>query len=283
MLSTWEDAHFGSHISQHSLSALADAFKAFVHSRGLVVVSLLTVLAGRRVWSDVNVPLSSRLPVMLGMVASVVVAYTSLFHSVWKTGDRSRVAAGIRDAGISVQTTLGVYEIGFGGADAAARIFADPSFASLTPQTQSLWRGFGNRPAPGVLMRLIEVPPRYAEFTRAITGSLHRNGVQLLAGTDAMGIPMAIPGSSLLHELHLLHQSGLTPYEAIQTATVNPARFLGKENEFGAIAAGTRADLLLLERNPLENLSAFSQPLGVMVRGRWLPRETLRTLLSALQ
>jgi imidazolonepropionase-like amidohydrolase len=256
-------------------------------SCGLVIVSLLTVLVSVRVWRDGTVPISSRLSVMLAALVSLVVAYTLSVHSIpsiWKTGDtgRARVAARLRDAGISVQTTLGVYEVGFGGAEAAARVLSDPSFASLTPQTQSLWREFAAQPRPGVLMRLIEVPPRYAEFTRAIAGSLHRNGVQLLAGTDAMGVPMAVPGSSLLRELNLLSQSGLTPYEVIRTATVNPARFLGKENEVGSIAVGKRADLVLLERNPLEDLSAFNQPVGVMGRGRWLPRARLQEALSAL-
>jgi imidazolonepropionase-like amidohydrolase len=104
-----------------------------------------------------------------------------------------------------------------------------------------------------------------------------------LAGTDAMGLPMIIPGSSLLRELHLLNQSGLTPYEAIRSATVSPANFLGKEKDFGAIAVGKRADLLLLDRNPLETVSALNQPVGVMVRGRWLPRERLQEILSALR
>ena len=253
----------------------------------LVVVSLLSVLVSVRVWRDGTVPISSRLPVMLIAFASLVLAFMSSVHSipsVWKTGDagRARVAARLRDAGISMQTTLGVYEIGFGSAEAAARVLGDPSFESLTPQTQSLWRRLADRPRPGVIMRLIEMPPRYAEFTRAIAGSLHRNGVQLIAGTDAMGIPMAVPGSSLLRELDLLQQSGLTPYEVIRTATVNPATFLGKENEFGTIAVGKRADLLLLDDNPLQNLSTFRKPAGVMVRGKWLPRETLRTLLSGL-
>jgi imidazolonepropionase-like amidohydrolase len=253
----------------------------------LVLVSLLSFLVSVRVWRDGAVPIRSRLPVMLVALVCLVVTYVSSVHSipsVWKIGDdgRTRVATRLRDAGITVQTTLGVYEAGLGGVDATARVLSDPSFAFLTPQTQSLWRRIADRPRPGVLMRLIEVPPRYAEFTRAIAGSLHRNGVQLLAGTDAMGIPMVVPGSSLLRELYLLQQSGLTPYEAIRTATVNPATFLGKEKEFGTIAVGKRADLLVLERNPLKDLSAFNQPVGVMVRGKWLPRESLRTLLSGL-
>ena len=94
---------------------------------------------------------------------------------------------------------------------------------------------------------------------------------------------MLIPGSSLVRELTLLQLSGLTPFETIRTATVNSAKFLGKENEFGTIAVGKRADLILLDGNPLEELSAFSEPLGVMVRGKWLSREHLDTLLAKLQ
>jgi hypothetical protein len=253
----------------------------------LVVVSLATVFVSVRVRFDGALPIRARLPVMLVALTCLVVIHVSSVHSIpslWKTGDAGRagVAARLRNAGISVQTTLVVYEAGLGGTDATARVLNDPSFAFLTPQAQSLWRGIADRPRPGFLMQLIEVPPRYAEFTRAIAGSFHRNGVRLLAGTDAMGIPMIIPGSSLLHELELLQQSGLTPYEVIRTATVNPARFLGKEKEFGTITVGKRADLLLLERNPLEDLSAFHQPIGVMVRGRWLPRESLQKLLSTL-
>jgi hypothetical protein len=259
-----------------------------VLSCAVVVVLLLTVFAAARVWRDRTVPVTSRLPFMLATMSSLVVAYTLSVHSIpsmWKIGDagRERVAARLRDAGIWVQSTLVVYELGFGGADVTARVLSDPAFTSLMPQTQSLWRRFADRPPPGFIMGMIEQPPRYAEFTRAIAGSLHRSGVQLIAGTDAMGIPMAIPGSSLLRELDLLQQSGLTPYEAIRTATVNPAAFLAKEQEFGTIAVGKRADLLLLEGNPLKDLSAFRRPIGVMVRGRWLPRDTLQDLLAALR
>jgi imidazolonepropionase-like amidohydrolase len=94
---------------------------------------------------------------------------------------------------------------------------------------------------------------------------------------------MILPGRSLLRELTLLTRSGLTPFDAIRTATVNPSQFLGMDKEFGTIAVGKRADLLLIERNPLEDVAALNQPLGVMVRGRWLPRETLQSLVSALR
>ena len=117
---------------------------------------------------------------------------------------------------------------------------------------------------------------------KKVVGALHRAGVPLVAGTDAMGVPLLVPGASLHRELQLLTESGLTPYEAIRAATVNPAVFLRKEEEFGTVAVGRRADLLLVAGDPLQDLTPFEEPVGVMVRGRWLAREDLRQRLAAL-
>jgi len=115
-----------------------------------------------------------------------------------------------------------------------------------------------------------------------VAGALHRAGVPLMAGTDAMGFPFIPRGSSLHHELELLTQSGLTPYEAMRAATVVPASFLGKDKEFGTITTGKRADLLLLDENPLKDVTRLRRPIGVMARGRWFTRDELQQMLAAL-
>jgi imidazolonepropionase-like amidohydrolase len=69
---------------------------------------------------------------------------------------------------------------------------------------------------------------------------------------------------------------------AQSAATVGPAKFIGKQDEFGTITAGKRADLLLVERNPLQDMSCLKRPLGVMVRGIWLPKEELQEMLLPL-
>jgi len=117
---------------------------------------------------------------------------------------------------------------------------------------------------------------------KKVTGALHRAGVPLVAWTDAMGLPLIAPGTSLLRELELLTESGLTPYEAIRAATVTSAVFLRKDNEFGSIGVGKRADLLLLEGNPLQGIAHLKQLVGVMVRGKWLPSEHLHQMLADL-
>jgi imidazolonepropionase-like amidohydrolase len=117
---------------------------------------------------------------------------------------------------------------------------------------------------------------------KKVTGRLHRAGVLLVAGSDAMGLALVAPGSSLHRELELLTESGLTPYEAIRAATVAPAVFLRKDNEFGSIGVGKRADLLLLEGNPLQGVAHLREPVGVMVRGKWLPSAQLHQMLADL-
>ncbi len=98
-----------------------------------------------------------------------------------------------------------------------------------------------------------------------------------------MGFPWMIPGASLHEELGLLAGAGLSPYEALRTATVNPAIFLGRENDLGILAPGKRADLLLVDGNPLESLSHLRDPAGVMLAGRWLPREELVAMLRRIE
>ena len=115
-----------------------------------------------------------------------------------------------------------------------------------------------------------------------IVGLMHRTGVRLLAGTDAPN-PYVFPGFSLHEELELLVQAGLTPLEALQTATVNPAKYLGKEKDLGTIEKGKLADLVLLEANPLENISHTQRINAVVVNGRYLPQETLRKLLTEVE
>jgi imidazolonepropionase-like amidohydrolase len=79
-----------------------------------------------------------------------------------------------------------------------------------------------------------------------------------------------------------LAASGLSPYEVMRSATVVPAAFLGRSQEFGTIAPSQRADLLLVNGNPLENLTVLERPNGVMVRGTWLPRQRIDELLKRL-
>jgi imidazolonepropionase-like amidohydrolase len=101
----------------------------------------------------------------------------------------------------------------------------------------------------------------------------------MMAGTDAP-IPGVMPGFALHHELELLVAAGLSPYDALRTATANVAEFLGRSNEFGVVAPGARADLLLLDADPLRDVGSVERSSGVMVRGRWFDGEALGRMLT---
>jgi imidazolonepropionase-like amidohydrolase len=114
-----------------------------------------------------------------------------------------------------------------------------------------------------------------------MTLALHKAGARLLLGTDC-GNPFVVAGFSVHEELANLVDAGLTPYEALLTGTRNAAEFVGASGEFGVVAAGARADLVLTVGNPLEDIGAVAQPAGVMVRGVWLNREELAGRLDGL-
>lgn len=106
--------------------------------------------------------------------------------------------------------------------------------------------------------------------------------VLILAGTD-LGNPMLIPGLSLHQELELLFQAGLTSLEALQTATLNPAQFFGRTDELGTVTEGKLADLVLLEANPLEDITNTRRIRAVVADGRLYRRSDLDRLLAEVE
>jgi imidazolonepropionase-like amidohydrolase len=115
-----------------------------------------------------------------------------------------------------------------------------------------------------------------------VVGPMRRAGVESLAGTDVLN-PYCFPGFSLHDELLLLVNAGLTPMEALQAATLNPARFLGKESELGTVEKGKFADLVLLEANPLEDIRNTQKINAVMVRGKLIPKSELQRMLATIE
>jgi imidazolonepropionase-like amidohydrolase len=114
-------------------------------------------------------------------------------------------------------------------------------------------------------------------FRMRLVQALQAAGAGLLLGTDS---PL---GSSIHQELQAFVISGLTPYQALRTGTWNVAAYFGTLDERGSIAVGKRADLVLLTGNPLTDIRHTRQPVGVMLSGRWFPREELEQQINNVE
>jgi len=122
------------------------------------------------------------------------------------------------------------------------------------------------------------------EYQRSsyIVRAMQRSGVKLMAGTDT-GDPYTYPGFTLHEELKLLVQAGLTPMEALQAATRNPAEYLGKLDSFGTVGRGKIADLVLLNANPLEDIGNVQHVHAVVFDGKYLSKTALEKILADVE
>jgi hypothetical protein len=129
----------------------------------------------------------------------------------------------------------------------------------------------------------LPVRERFVQLELDMVNKLHRAGVPFLAGTDTAAGVHVFPGFSLHDELALFVKAGFTPMEALQTATLNPARFLGLSEDQGTVEKGKVADLVLLDRNPLEDISNTRKIRSVVLAGRFLSRQQLDDLLHRVE
>ncbi len=120
---------------------------------------------------------------------------------------------------------------------------------------------------------------KFAELRRQVTRELYAAGAKLLVGSDSPQLFM-VAGFAMHREMEALAAAGVPTYGVLEAATRNPAEYLGEADTWGTVAEGKRADLLLLDANPLEDVKHTRDLAGVMVRGHWLPRSELGALLE---
>lgn len=144
------------------------------------------------------------------------------------------------------------------------------------------WRRFYAEMMPGVRADSLTLRKQFVARQLKLIGKLHRGGVEFMAGTDTAAGIYVLPGASLHEELANFVEAGFSPAEALATATSNPARFLGRD-DLGAIAAGKIADLVLLDRNPLEDIRNTRSIRAVVADGRYYDREHLASLLAGVE
>jgi len=119
----------------------------------------------------------------------------------------------------------------------------------------------------------------FLALRKKLIKALHDGGVGLLLGSDAIQV-MSVPGYSIHGELRSMAAAGLTPFQIYSTGSVNVARYFGVDKQVGTVAKGMRADLVLVDANPLADVGNFPRQSGVMVRGRWLPKADIDKRLA---
>jgi imidazolonepropionase-like amidohydrolase len=122
---------------------------------------------------------------------------------------------------------------------------------------------------------------QYLDNRLRILWTLHSSGVPILLGSDAPQ-QFSVPGFSIHREMKRMLDAGMTPYDVIKSGTASVGQYFKSQDTFGTVELGKRADLMLLDGNPLEDLANIERRSGVMVRGRWLPESEIQTRLGQI-
>jgi len=150
---------------------------------------------------------------------------------------------------------------------AAAQKILEDSGNRVLPHRHVAWQRYVEQEADRLTRLRQTILPKSEEIFR----TLSPYNVKWLAGTDSGGYELMVPGEALVEELEILQGLGLSPLEALRSATTRAAQAMSWTDRTGHIAPGMNADLILLSRNPLESVSNLRTLQAVMVRGIWLP------------
>jgi imidazolonepropionase-like amidohydrolase len=145
------------------------------------------------------------------------------------------------------------------------------------------WKRFTDEITQGYGTDDLATRKKFIEKELEVVGILHKAGVPFLAGTDTPAGVHIFPGFSLHEELQRFVAAGFTPLEALQTATIHPARFFGIEDQAGTIEKGKFADLVLLSANPLEEIANTQKIAAVIVNGQYFRRADLDKMLGRVE
>ncbi len=203
-------------------------------------------------------------------------------HAAPDEAEIARAVALLRRSGTTVTADLATYQAiaaQWGRPEQVEAFLRQPEGRYLSPGDRIDWRRSGYQRRTGSLAARAAF---LARFVRALAAA----DVPLIAGTDAPTIPGLFAGDGLHRDLAALEAAGLSRYQALATATRQAGRFIARthpdRDQFGMVAEGLRADLLLVATNPLEDLSALQRPLGVMAAGRWHDAEALAAMRDAV-
>jgi imidazolonepropionase-like amidohydrolase len=184
-------------------------------------------------------------------------------------------------SGIWSTPTLTLFDYAFAIHESDSTIRSRPDWKLMPPGMRSLYLRARSQYWTEATEAVRTAPrrQRYVEVRNRIVKAIVDSGGKIMAGSDAPDWFMS-PGWTLHRELKTFVEAGLTPYQALRAATLNPAEFLNASGEWGTIERGKRADLVLLSANPLENIGNTTRIEAVSVGGKWIPRAELDQMVD---
>jgi hypothetical protein len=184
-----------------------------------------------------------------------------------------------REAGAWVVPTMALWEVLYTTLPLDS-LMAYPELRYTSAQSVQQWVNAYNQ-RRGSPQFNAETSRRTIEARQLVLAALHHGGGRILMGTDAPQ-QFSVPGFSLHREFPRMRAAGMSPYDILVTGTRNVGEYFQRLDTFGTVAVGRRADLLLLDADPLADVANLQRIAGVMVRGRWVPREEIRARLDAI-
>jgi imidazolonepropionase-like amidohydrolase len=185
------------------------------------------------------------------------------------------IAERIKRSGVWVTPTLEsmvqMSKIGTGRFDS---LMSRPEAIAAPAGLREYWGSISSRLRGDRKLPSTVVCNPWCEYQLRLAGALAKAGVPMLAGTD---LPNAVlvPGYSLVRELEVMVAAGATPFQALVAATAAPALFFGEDKEWGTVAVGKRANLILVERTPMTDVTALRALAGVVSNGKWIDQREL--------
>ncbi len=201
------------------------------------------------------------------------------FFTRWALADPKKMKALARrsaKAGVWHAPTYAVIAKRYEYGAQADAFYARPEMAYVDDSIREWWRGSVSR-----MGEYTEDKRLAAGQQRAFLKALHDAGAPLLLGTDTPN-PFVVPGFAIHDELAAFVEAGIPAAEVLRIATADAARFLREEGEWGVVAEGARADLVLVRGDPVADLATLRTPLGVMVNGHWRDRGALDAALAGV-
>ena len=240
---------------------------------------------------EVNIPFAGHVPTDVGILHALELRQQTIDHLdgyIEQLGGGAStipqeklvdLARRTREAGAWVVPTMVVWDTIL-GVHEPATIFAFPELKYLPRDLVAQWKKTyeTRRSAPQFDLARVK---RISEDRKRLLKAMDTEKVKIIFGTDAPQ-QYSVPGFSMHREMKAMAEAGMKPYDILRSGTASVGEYLKDKDKFGTLTVGSRADAILLDANPLDNLANVSRRAGVLVRGRWMPESAIQSRLAGI-